>query len=152
MRQSPRTQGASSSRAFSSPLTQTRSLRRQVCCFSQFPSSSLVRSCRSPAVPSPPPPPPKKKSLMQLSLLGWWERDLCWVRRHVTEGTVACMIFLCHCNRSADPTHSAFKRKKKIICLAAPVLSCSSGDLHLVFWHVRSLVVACELLFVVCGI
>ena len=127
MRQSPRTQGASSSRAFSSPLTQTRSLRRQVCCFSQFPSSSLVRSCRSPAVPSPPPPPPKKKSLMQLSLLGWWERDLCWVRRHVTEGTVACMIFLCHCNRSADPTHSAFKRKKKLFVWLLQFLVAAQG-------------------------
>ena len=52
------------------------------------------------------------------------------MRRHVTEGTVARM---CHCDHSADPTHSAFKRKKKIICLAAPVLRCSEGDLHLVF-------------------
>ena len=67
------------------------------------------------------------------------------MRRHVTEGRhCGCMIFLCHCDHSADPTHSGFKRKKNIR-LAAPVLSCSAGDLHLVFgmrdlwlWRVNS--------------
>ena len=62
-----------------------------------------------------------------------------WLRA----GTVACGIFLCQCDHSVDPTHSAFKRKKN--CLAASVLSCSTGDLRLVFgmwdlwlWRVNS--------------
>jgi len=56
------------------------------------------------------------------------------VRRHVTEGTVAHM---CHCDHSADPTHSAFKRKKKLFVWLLQFLGAAQG--------ISILFLACEI-------